>query len=115
MPVALETDDSQTITAGTFADKSSCHLLQTGVEKANVKMSMNPFCEIAVEEAVRLKEKKVATEIVAVSMGPAQCQVRCLAISNVQLPSQLLAATTPDCTSSHLLKGCERLHYFEKA
>jgi hypothetical protein len=38
-------------------------------------MSMNPFCEIAVEEAVRLKEGKVATEIVAVSMGPAQCQV----------------------------------------
>jgi electron transfer flavoprotein beta subunit len=47
---------------------------QTGVETANVKMSMNPFDEIAVEEAIRLKEKGVATEIVAVSMGPAQCQ-----------------------------------------
>ncbi len=45
---------------------------QTGVDLANVKMSMNPFCEIAVEEAVRLKEKGVATEIVAVSIGPAQ-------------------------------------------
>ena len=44
----------------------------TGVETANVKMSMNPFDEIAVEEAVRLKEKGVATEIVAVSVGPAQ-------------------------------------------
>ena len=44
----------------------------TGVETANVKMSMNPFDEIAVEEAVRLKEKGVATEIVAVSIGPAQ-------------------------------------------
>jgi electron transfer flavoprotein beta subunit len=45
----------------------------TGVELAGVKMSMNPFDEIAVEEAVRLKEKGVATEIVAVSMGVAQC------------------------------------------
>ena len=46
----------------------------TGVETANVKMSMNPFDEIAVEEAVRLKEKGAATEIVAVSCGPAACQ-----------------------------------------
>ena len=45
----------------------------TGVELAGVKMSMNPFDEIAVEEAVRLKEQGVATEIVAVSMGTAQC------------------------------------------
>jgi electron transfer flavoprotein beta subunit len=45
----------------------------TGVETANVKMSMNPFDEIGVEEAVRLKEKGVATEIVAVSCGPAAC------------------------------------------
>jgi electron transfer flavoprotein beta subunit len=43
----------------------------TGVETANVKMSMNPFDEIAVEEAVRLKEKGAATEIIAVSIGPA--------------------------------------------
>ena len=47
---------------------------KSGVELANVKMSMNPFDEIAVEEAVRLKEAGKATEIVAVSMGPAQCQ-----------------------------------------
>jgi electron transfer flavoprotein beta subunit len=47
---------------------------QTGVDLANVKMSMNPFCEIAVEEAVRLKEKGAATEIVAVSVGPQQAQ-----------------------------------------
>ena len=46
----------------------------SGVETANVKMSMNPFCEIAVEEAVRLKEKGVATEIVVVSIGPKQAQ-----------------------------------------
>eukprot|EP00455_Lapot_gusevi_P004601 TRINITY_DN1189_c0_g1_i1.p1 TRINITY_DN1189_c0_g1~~TRINITY_DN1189_c0_g1_i1.p1 ORF type:complete len:256 (+),score=94.35 TRINITY_DN1189_c0_g1_i1:91-858(+) len=44
------------------------------VETANVKMSMNPFCEIAVEEAVRLKEKGIASEIVAVSVGPKQSQ-----------------------------------------
>ncbi|MBK8908266.1 MAG: electron transfer flavoprotein subunit beta/FixA family protein [Rhodospirillales bacterium] len=46
----------------------------SGVETANVKMSMNPFDEIAVEEAVRLKEAGTATEIVAVSMGAKQCQ-----------------------------------------
>jgi electron transfer flavoprotein beta subunit len=46
----------------------------TGVETANVKMSMNPFDEIAIEEAVRLKEKGVATEVIAVSCGPASVQ-----------------------------------------
>ncbi|MCG7400279.1 electron transfer flavoprotein subunit beta/FixA family protein [Caballeronia zhejiangensis] len=46
----------------------------TGVELSNVKMSMNPFDEIAVEEAVRLKEAGVATEVIAVSAGSAQCQ-----------------------------------------
>jgi electron transfer flavoprotein beta subunit len=46
----------------------------TGVDLANVKMSMNPFDEIAVEEAVRLKEKGAATEVIAVSCGPTQCQ-----------------------------------------
>ncbi len=46
----------------------------TGVETAGVKMSMNPFDEIAIEEAVRLKEKGAATEIVAISMGVAACQ-----------------------------------------
>jgi electron transfer flavoprotein beta subunit len=45
----------------------------TGVDIANVKMSMNPFDEIAIEEAVRLKEKGVATEVIAVSCGVAQC------------------------------------------
>ena len=47
---------------------------KTGVETANVKMSMNPFDEIGVEEAIRLKEKGVATEIVAVSLGPQASQ-----------------------------------------
>ncbi len=46
----------------------------TGVDIANVKMSMNPFDEIAVEEAVRLKEKGAVTEVIAISCGVAQCQ-----------------------------------------
>ncbi|CAK9134598.1 unnamed protein product [Ilex paraguariensis] len=46
---------------------------KTGVETNNVKMSMNPFCEIALEEALRIKESGLASEVVAVSMGPAQC------------------------------------------
>jgi electron transfer flavoprotein beta subunit len=46
----------------------------SGVDTANVKMSMNPFDEIAIEEAIRLKEAKVATEVVAVSIGPQKAQ-----------------------------------------
>ena len=46
----------------------------TGVETANVKMSMNPFDEIAVEEAIRMREKGLATEVIVFSAGPAQCQ-----------------------------------------
>jgi electron transfer flavoprotein beta subunit len=49
---------------------------KTGIVKDNVKHSMNPFDEIALEEAVRLKEKKLASEVVAFSFGPPQCQVR---------------------------------------
>jgi electron transfer flavoprotein beta subunit len=45
-----------------------------GVDLANVKMSMNPFCEIAVEEAIRLKEKKVASEVIAITIGPKGAQ-----------------------------------------
>jgi electron transfer flavoprotein beta subunit len=47
---------------------------KTGVETANVKMSMNPFDEIAIEEAVRMKEAGKATEVIAFSAGPTQCQ-----------------------------------------
>ena len=46
----------------------------TGVDLTNVKMAMNPFCEIAVEEAVRLKEKGIASEVVVVSIGPQASQ-----------------------------------------
>src|SRR6186713_2588715 len=62
----------------------------TGVNIANVRMSMNPFDEIAVEEAVRLKEKGVATEIIAVSCGGAKCQKRCA----LQWPSARIGASS---------------------
>ncbi len=55
-----------------YATKIRVSADKMGVDLANVKMSMNPFCEIAVEEAIRLKEKKVATEVVAVSIGRRQ-------------------------------------------
>ncbi len=57
-----------------FAVKIRVKADGTGIELQNVKMSMNPFDEIAIEEAVRLKEKGVATEVVAVSIGPAKAQ-----------------------------------------
>jgi len=47
---------------------------QTGVETANVKMAMNPFCEIAIEEALRIKEAGNAEEVIVVSVGPEKCQ-----------------------------------------
>ena len=47
---------------------------KTGVDMKSVRMSLNPFCEIAVEEAIRLKEKKIVTDIVALSVGPKACQ-----------------------------------------
>ena len=56
---------------------------KTGIDLTNVKMAVNPFCEIAVEEAVRLKEAGVATEIIVVSVGAANCQEQlrtCLAL-----------------------------------
>jgi len=57
------------------AGEITWHLMDgTGVDLANVKMSMNPFDEIAVEEAIRLREKGVATEIIAVSVGPQKAQ-----------------------------------------
>src|SRR3990167_3472996 len=47
---------------------------KTGVEVKNVKMSMNPFDEIAVEEAIRLREQQIAKEVILVSIGPMECQ-----------------------------------------
>ncbi len=59
-----------------YAVKVRVNAAKSGVELASVKMSMNPFCEIAVEEAVRLKEKGIVTEIVAVTIGPKQVHKR---------------------------------------
>ena len=69
----------------------------SGVDLANVKMSMNPFCEIAVEEAVRLKEKGIASEIVVVSIGPSQAQ------------EQLRTALALGCDRAVLVETAEEL------
>ena len=73
----------------------------SGVDIANVKMSMNPFDEIAIEEAVRLKEKGLATEVVAVSCGVPHCQETLRTASSTAISSNgfmlilTLAMSTP--------------------
>jgi len=69
---------------------------QTGVDLANVKMSMNPFCEIAIEEAVRLREKGVATEVVAVSIGPQQASETLRTALAMGADRAILAQTADD-------------------
>ena len=69
---------------------------QSGVDLANVKMSMNPFDEIAVEEAVRLKEKGIATEIVAVSIGPAQAKDTIITARTIGADRGILIQTDQD-------------------
>ncbi len=69
---------------------------QSGVDLANVKMSMNPFDEIAVEEAVRLKEKGIATEIVAVSIGPAQAKDTLITAMTIGADRSILIQTDDD-------------------
>ena len=68
----------------------------TGVDIANVKMSMNPFDEIAVEEAVRLKEKGVATEVIAVSCGVTQCQETLRTAMAIGADRAILVETTAE-------------------
>ena len=72
---------------------------QTGVDLSNVKMSMNPFDEIAVEEAVRLKEKGIATEVIAVSIGGVTRQIRAtriiLAAGALERPFPIAGWTLP--------------------
>jgi electron transfer flavoprotein beta subunit len=68
----------------------------TGVDIANVKMSMNPFDEIAVEEAVRLKEKGIATEVVAVSCGVTQCQETLRTAMAIGADRAILVETTEE-------------------
>src|SRR6201985_295849 len=68
----------------------------TGVDIANVKMSMNPFDQIAVEEAVRLKEKGVAAEVIAVSCGVAQCQETLRTAMAIGADRAILVETTEE-------------------
>jgi electron transfer flavoprotein beta subunit len=68
----------------------------SGVDIANVKMSMNPFDEIAVEEAVRLKEKGVATEVIAVSCGITQCQETLRTAMAIGADRAILVESTED-------------------
>src|ERR1700747_1580342 len=68
----------------------------TGVDIANVKMSMNPFDEIAVEEAVRLKEKGVVTEVIAVSCGVTQCQETLRTAMAIGADRAILVETTDE-------------------
>jgi len=68
----------------------------SGVDIANVKMSMNPFDEIAVEEAVRLKEKGVVTEIIAVSCGITQCQETLRTAMAIGADRAILVETTDE-------------------
>src|SRR2546430_7653770 len=68
----------------------------SGVDIANVKMSMNPFDEIAVEEAVRLKEKGAVTEIVAVSCGVTQCQETLRTAMAIGADRAILVETTDE-------------------
>ena len=68
----------------------------SGVETANVKMSMNPFDEIAVEEAVRLKEAGVATEVIAVSIGVTQCQETLRTAMAIGADRAILVETSED-------------------
>ncbi len=68
----------------------------SGVDIANVKMSMNPFDEIAVEEAVRLKEKGIATEVIAVSCGVTQCQETLRTAMAIGADRAILVETTEE-------------------
>ena len=68
----------------------------TGVDIANVKMSMNPFDEIAIEEAVRLREKGVATEVIAVSCGVTQCQETLRTAMAIGADRAILVETTDE-------------------
>jgi electron transfer flavoprotein beta subunit len=85
---------------------------QSGVDLANVKMSMNPFDEIAIEEAVRLKEAGIATEVVVISAGPQQCQETLRTALAIGADRAILAETDaelqPLAVAGILKKICEK-------
>src|SRR5690554_6556513 len=76
----------------------------SGVDLANVKMSMNPFCEIGVEEAIRLKEKGIATEVVAVSIGPTAAQEQLRTALALGADRAILVETTDELRSLAVAK-----------
>jgi electron transfer flavoprotein beta subunit len=81
----------------------------SGVETANVKMSMNPFDEIAMEEAVRLKEAGVATELIAVSIGPTQCQETLRTALAIGADRAILVETTAETQPLGVAKVLKKL------
>jgi electron transfer flavoprotein beta subunit len=81
----------------------------SGVDLANVKMSMNPFCEIAVEEAVRLKEKGVVTEIVAVAVGPTAAQEQLRTALALGADRAILVETSDELNSLAVAKALKAL------
>ena len=76
----------------------------SGVNFSNTKMALNPFCEIAVEEAVRLKEKGVATEIVVVSVGPSTAQEQLRTALALGADRAILVESAEDLTSLAVAK-----------
>ena len=81
----------------------------SGVELANVKMSMNPFDEIAVEEAIRLKEQGKATEIVAVSIGPAQAAETIRTALAMGADRGILVKTDRPSSRSRSPRSCKKI------
>ena len=81
----------------------------SGVETANVKMSMNPFDEIAVEEAMRLKESGVASEVVVVSIGPTACQETLRTALAIGADRAILVETTVETQSLGVAKALKLL------
>ncbi|MFF7710153.1 electron transfer flavoprotein subunit beta/FixA family protein [Pseudomonas sp. NPDC007930] len=77
----------------------------SGVDLANVKMAMNPFCEIAVEEAVKLKEKGLATEVIAVSVGPTAAQEQLRTALALGADRAVLVATDDALSSLAIAKA----------
>ena len=81
----------------------------SGVDLANVKMAMNPFCEIAVEEAVRLKEKGVVSEIVAVSIGPKTAQEQLRTAMALGADRSILVETDEDVQPLGIAKALKAI------
>ncbi|CAM3941051.1 Electron transfer flavoprotein subunit beta [Pseudomonas reidholzensis] len=81
----------------------------SGVDLANVKMSLNPFCEIAVEEAIRLKEKGIATEIIAVAVGPTAAQEQLRTALALGADRAILVETSDELNSLAVAKALKAI------